>query len=372
MSELIPKLTIKTSKMNKFLIYTSNLPMMPRNMEEVISFAKETPKFFIAGVELNPHLANVKAGDRILTKKGNTIYVIKALQESLDNLSEEDREYLDDLTRGYGLKKVNITSVQQITRFEDWCKSARPLIKASTNNKTNKMEKSKNSVKGMLGKLEEMFMPTRVDDVRLVMTTGEICVKTSNGYVAIDAQNRLNSYPEALTVDFPVYVISKPKDQLVPNDIIATDRGYAKVTKVEGDKINAISYTGACRKIRTINDVLFNQSMVKVVVSLSGNMNGQINPLMLALLNKEEGKSFDSLPILMMSQQGGTVGMNPMMAMMLAKGEGEDSFKDILMMSALSGNNLLGNMFGAFGNTPAPGTPVANQPQETTPEDDAE
>lgn len=359
--------------MNKFLIYTSNLPMMPRNMEEVISFAKDTPKFYIANVELNPYLANVKAGDKILTKKGNNIYVIKALQESLENLSEEDREYLDGLTREYGLKKVNITSVNQITRFEDWCKSAKPLIKASTNNKSNKMEKSKNSVKGMLGRLEEMFMPTRVNDVRLVMTTGEICVETANGYVAIDSNNRLNSYPKELTVDFPVYVINKPKDQVAPNDVIATDRGYAKVTKVEGDKINAISYTGACRKIRTINDVLFNQSMVKVVVSLSGNMNGQINPLMLALLNKEEGKSFDSLlPILMMSQQGGAVGMNPMMAMMLAKGgEGDDSLKDLLMMSAFSGNNLLGNMFGGAFGTPAPGNPVATA-QGTTVEEDAE
>lgn len=349
--------------MNKFLIYTSNLPVMPKTMADVINFAKNTPKFYIANVELNQYLKNVEAGDRILTKRGNNIYVIKAIDKSLEDLSGETKDYIDSLAREYGLKKVNITGVAQVTKFTDWCKNAEPLINYKSA-KNSTMESycnkgKKNSVKGMLGKLEEMFMPTRVHDLRVVINTGDICVETPNGYVAIDSNNRLNAYPEEFTVDLPVVVVSKPKDQLVAGDIIATDHGYAKVTKVEGDKINAISYTGACRKIRTVNDVLFNQSMVRVVVSLTGTMNGQINPMMFALLKKED-KGLDSLlPILMMSQQNGAVGMNPMMAMMLAKGDNDDSFKDLLMMSALSGNNVFGNLFGAFGQPAAAPAPVA-------------
>lgn len=367
----------KNKMMNKFLIYTSNLPTMPKDMNDVLAFAKATPKFYICNVELNGYLAEVNPGDRILTKKGNTLYVIRAFSDSLENLPMEDREYIEDLTRKYGLKKQNITSVAQITRFEDWCKRAKPLLN-NTNNykKVNKMENcckgGKNSVKGMLGKLEEMFMPTRIEGVRIVMTTGDLCVETAQGFVAIDAQNRLNAYPEELTVEIPVFAINKPKDQVQPGDIIVTDRGFAKVTKVENDKINAIGYTGACRKIRTINDVLFNQSMVRVVMSLTGNLNGQINPMMLAILNKKGGKSFDSLlPFLMMNQQGSAVGMNPMMAMMLAEGgEGDSSLKDFLLMSALSGgNNPFANMFGTA--PVAAQAPVAPQ-APANPEKDAE
>ena len=59
----------------------------------------------------------------LLLRKGNSIYVLKAIEESLDNLSPETQEYLDTLTREYGLKKVGITSVDTIIKFETWCKS---------------------------------------------------------------------------------------------------------------------------------------------------------------------------------------------------------------------------------------------------------
>ena len=49
--------------MNKFLIYTSNLDIMPKDMEDVLEFAKSQPKFRISNVELNGCLANVEAGD---------------------------------------------------------------------------------------------------------------------------------------------------------------------------------------------------------------------------------------------------------------------------------------------------------------------
>ena len=324
--------------MVKFVIYTSNLPFMPKSMDEVIEFAKEQNKFRIASVELNPCLADIKAGDNIITKKGNSIYVLKAIEESLDNLSPETQEYLDTLAREYGLKKVGITSVDTIIKFETWCKSAKPIINAKNNNKMT------NSIKGISARIKEMFMPVEATDVRIA-TDGNICVATAQGYVSIDENNNLTSYPKELTIDLPVYIISKPKEQLAVGDVIALERSYAKITKISDGKITAISYTGSGKTIHTIKDFLFNQTMVRVVVSLAGNVGGQINPmLLLALSNKDDKDAL--LPLLMMNQNGGALGMNPMMLMMLAdKGEGT-SMKDMLLLSAMSGGNMFGGMFG--------------------------
>ena len=338
---------------NKFLVYTSNLPFMPKSMEEVINFAKEENKFRIAPVELNGHLADVKAGDNILTNKGNSIYVIKAITDSLENLDAETREYLDTLSREYGLKKVGITSVAQVVKFETWCKTAKVF-----NNKTSNNMKE-NSIKGITARIKEMFMPTEAKDVRIA-TDGNICVATNQGYVSIDAQNNLTSYPAELTLDLPVFIISKPKEQLTVGDVIALERSYAKVVKIEGDKISAIGYTGAGKTIHTIKDFLFNQTMVRVVVSLAGNVGGQINPMLLLALSDKNDKD-SILPLLMMSQQGGAVGMNPMLLMMLAGKDGDSSMKDMLLMSALGGGNIFGGMFGANQCACAQAAPVAPQ-----------
>lgn len=330
--------------MVKFVVYTSNLPFMPKNMGEVINFAKDESKFRIASVELNPCLADIKAGDNIITKKGNSIFVIKAIEESLDNLSAETKEYLDTLTREYGLKKVGITSVDNIIRFETWCKSAKPLINSSNNSsKTNNNMSTKNSIKGFADRLKSMFMPVEAEGVRIA-TDGNICVATSQGYVAIDQNNSLTSYPEELTLNLPVFIVSKPKEQLAVGDVIALERSYAKVTKIEGDKITAIGYTGAGKTVHTIKDFLFNQTMIRVVVSLAGSVGGQINPMMLLALSDKDDKN-SLLPLMMMSQNSGAVGMNPMMLMALS-GKGDFDIKDMLMMSAFSGNsNPFGNMF---------------------------
>lgn len=258
----------------------------------------------------------------------------KAITESLDNLSEETQEYLNTLAREYGMKKVGITSVDTIVKFETWCKAAKPIINAKNNNKMTKT----NSIKGISARIKEMFMPVEATDVRIA-TDGNICVATAQGYVSIDENNNLTS--EELTIDLPVYIISKPKEQLAVGDVIALERSYAKVTKISDGKITAISYTGSGKTIHTIKDFLFNQTMVRVVVSLAGNVGGQINP-MLALSNKDDKDAL--LPLLMMNQNGGALGMNPMMLMMLTdKGEGT-SMKD--MLSAMSGGNMFGGMFG--------------------------
>jgi len=211
---------------NKFLIYACGVDFAPKNMSEVNDFAKENQKIRMASVELNPTLANVKAGDNIITGKGHSLYVMKAITSSLDNLNEEDQEYIDTLAREYGLKKVGITSVSQVIPFETWCKEAKPFYKTKV---------MKNSIKSFSSRIKEMLMPTEAEDIRIA-TDGNICVSTNAGYVAIDKNNNLISYPEELTIDLPVYIISKPKEQLAVGDVIALDRSYAKVVSLDNDK----------------------------------------------------------------------------------------------------------------------------------------
>lgn len=201
-------------------------------------------------------------------------------------------------------------------------------------------------------------MPSEAKDVRIA-TDGNICVATTQGYVAIDKNNCLTSYPEELTLDLPVFVISKPKDQLQVGDVIALERSYAKVTKIEGDKITAIGYTGAGKTVHTIKDFIFNQTMVRVVISLAGNVGGQMNPMLLLALSDKDDKN-SMLPLLMMNQNGGALGMNPMMLMLLSGKGGDFDVKDMLMMSALGGNaNPFGGLFGAPAAQAAPVAPEA-------------
>ena len=336
--------------MNKILIYTSNVGFTPKNLREVVHFAEENNKFRIAEVGLNAYLADVKVGDNIITKKGNSIFVIKAFDKTIEDLDGADRDYIDNLVRNYDVKKVNITSVANRIKFETWCKEARPLLNTeSRNSKTSAM--TGNSIKNFGERLKANIMPTEAKDVRIA-TDGNICVATPEGYVAIDSEFRLTSYPDELTLELPVFIIPKPVDQLKPGDVIARDKSYAKVKSIKDGKISVVGYTGAAGTVHTIKDFFLGATTVRVVASFAGDLGGNINPMMLLALSKDK-KNDSLLPFLLMSQNGGALSANPMMLAMLA-GDGDFDFKDLLMYSALGGNNVLGNLFG--------GTPAANTP----------
>lgn len=308
--------------MIKSILYTSNPNFVPTTLEQVSNFAEENGKFMTCFAKEGSELYSVEEGAHILSSKGNHIYVLE---------TGGDYSYA---------KKSNIVGVVQVD-YPFGSTGEKPLVNTTSG-------VTKNTIAGFSDRLKETFMPTEAKDVRVSMD-GNICVATTQGYVAIDAQNHLTAYPEELTLQLPVFIMSKPKENLVVGDIIALDRSYAKVTSIKGEKINAISYTGAGKIIRTIKDFLFNQTMVRVVVSLTGNMGGQMNPMMLMALAKD-GKKDDSLasllPLMMMNQQGGAVAGNPMMFALLAGKDGL-STKDMLMMSMMGGNNPFGNMFGA-------------------------
>ena len=317
--------------MVKSILYTSNPNFVPNNLEQVENFAEESGKYYTCMAREDSELGSVSKGAHIKTAKGNNVYILE--------VGDGNYDYA---------KKCNITGILSV----DY-----PF----SNNKQSVNKMTNNSIKGISARIKEMFMPTEAKDVRIA-TDGNICVATTQGYVAIDKNNCLTSYPEELTLNLPVFIISKPKDQLQVGDVIALERSYAKVTKIEGDKITAIGYTGAGKTVHTIKDFLFNQTMVRVVTSLAGNIGGQMNPMLLfALSNKEDKNSI--LPFLMMNQNGGTLGMNPMMLMLLS-GKGDDfDVKDMLMMSALSGNTF-GGMFGQVSQQPAVQQVVDNEQPE--------
>lgn len=346
--------------MNKYLIYTSNPDVMPKGMDDVLKYADDAHKFYFAKVKSGSKLANVGRGDHIISSKGNNLYVIEALHTA-------DTKLIESYERK-GMKRMNIKDAEkvQIVPFGSWCKTAHGIA-ASLANEVSSKTTSKNSsnmkssLKGITSRLKEMYTPTEVEDVRIAQD-GNLCVETPKGWVTIGADGKLRAYPVELTIgSFPVFAISKPAAQLQAGDIIALDNSYAKVISynAETGTIKAKSYTGSKKTVYTVEDILFGQSNVKVLVNMAGNFgNGGINPMMLALLNKEgEDKGLkDLLPIMLMTQNGGNAGgFNPMLLALLGDDE-DSSLKDILMFQALGANggaNPFANLFAGFGAAPA-------------------
>ena len=353
--------------MNKYLIYTSNPDVMPKGMDNVLEFAERVHKFYFTKVAKGSTLSHVGKGDHIITAKGNHLYVIEAL-DTADTKLIESYEHK-------GMKRMNIKDSDkvQIVPFASWCKTAHgiaaTLAKEESSKTTSKTtSKMKNSLKGISSRLKEMFAPTEVDDVRIA-SDGNICVETSKGWVTIGADGKLRAYPEELTIgNFPMFAVSKPVAQLKAGDVIALENSYAKVISYDAEKgsIKAKSYSGCKKTIYAVEDVLFGQSTVKVLVNIAGNFGqGGINPLMMAFLNKNENDkdSKSLLPMLLLSQgmNGGNAanGINPMTLMLLSGDSDSDSLKDILMLQAFAGNNNGGNIFGDLFNFGAAGTAAA-------------
>lgn len=329
--------------MSKLIIYASNLGVIPKNLSNIISLAESGRKFRATEVSDDSYLASVNPGDNLITGKGNNLYVVAVFDGSAADLKGSERSYVDTLYREYGLKESNITSVKARVKYETWCKEAAEFeIKKSKSSKTTAM--TGNSIKNIGERLKANFMPTEAKDVRIA-TDGNICVATPDGYVTIDNDFKLVSYPAELTLEFPVYVMPKPIDQLKVGDVIARDHSYAKVKSIKDDSITVVGFTGAGSKVYPIKDFLLGSTTVRVVVSLAGNIGGQISPLMFMALSKDK-KNDSILPFLLMSQNGSALTANPMMLAMLA-GDSDFDFKDLLMYSAMSGQNVLGNLFGA-------------------------
>jgi hypothetical protein len=405
---------------NKILIYTSNPDRTPRSMADVVKFAEEKSKYRLANVELsaNTTLRHAKEGDRIFTKKGNTVYVLRAFENSLENLSAADRAYVEALYRK-GMKNVGLTEVRSCDKYADWCSSAatvEALEKVGcktaaggclTTKKDSKMVKG--SLKeSLLAKIKSQFLPVRIDGARLTIN-GEVAVinPKGDGYRVISSTGELTDYPEAMTFPgLPVFAISRPIADIVEGDIIESDGKFYKVTGKTGNKVSTICYTGSTRTKIGVKDALLNTTNYNVVVSLCGSNANGINPLMLAyimgdgdgdfdlkdfimvnalsgnsaiggagnlfssplaflLLSDKKGGDIDPLMFLLMGNNGAAAGgnilSNPIVAMsLLGKGDSSDMLETMMLASALGGNAGGFNLGGLFGGA-APAAPAAKK-----------
>lgn len=350
--------------MNKYLIYTSNPDVMPKGMDDILKFAEEAHKYYFAKVK-SSNLANVGKGDHIISSKGNNLYIIEALTTA-------DTKLIESYERR-GMKRMNIKDAEkvQIVPFAKWCKYAHGIAATisaelsgkSTNKTSSKM--NKNSLSSLTSRLKEMYTPSEVSDVRIAQD-GNICVETSKGWVTIGADGKLRAFPEEFTIgNFPMFAVCKPVSQIQPGDVLVLENSYAKVISyvAETGTIKAKSFSGSKKTLYTVEDVVFGQSTVKVLVNPAASLfgNGGINPMMLAFMNKKDGGNGfkDLLPFLMMNNGGAfggsNNGFNPMMFALMK--DGDSSFEDLLLFMSMSnqgGSNPFAGLFSGFGSNPAP------------------
>src|SRR5690606_2396264 len=152
---------------------------------------------------------------------------------------------------------------------------------------------------------------------------------------------------------------------------------YSKIISINTNKsktnptiktLNCVSYTGSGKTIHPIKDFLLGQTTIPVVVNIMSGlnlMNGSINPMMLMILNGNEGEESSSIETLMMMSMmqlmgGGNAGNvmngmfnNPMMMLLMDKGNSEGGMMEkMMMMQMMSGGENYGvNLFGNQNNS---------------------
>lgn len=362
-------------RMNKILIYTSNPGKTPRSMADVVKFAEEKSKYYLANVELSSVMAlrKAKEGHRMFTKKGNTVYVLRAFENSLENLSAADREYVESLYRK-GMKNMNISSVRDSASYEEWCSSAATkealnkvsgCTEAAVSSTTKHDSKMKESLKeSLLRKIKSQFLPTRVEGARLTFS-GEVAVinPDKDAYRVISSTGELVDYPEAMTLPgLPVYTINRPIADIVPGDIVSSNGKFYKVTDKKGNNLSTICYTGTAHTKIGVKDALLGVTNFNVVVSLCGaNAANGINPIILATI-MDDGKEggFDLKDFLLMNAFSGNAAgamaggnnlfSNPLMLLALTENKGGKSEIDPLMFLLMGNNGAMAGGNNLFGN----------------------
>jgi hypothetical protein len=265
--------------------------------------------------------------------------------------------------------------------------------------------KTNNFISSMIAKYKSQFVPVRDTKLGIYIPTGDIAkaVKCDGSYgnpeeYRVFINGELTTVPAALvTTSIPVYRINKPLDQLKVGDIVRTGDEkkftYRLITKIEGGKVYSNTYGGKeDTKVTAIKDLFIDNKTVSTVVNLMqgfnfGGQGGVLqNPMLLALLNDEEGDNgLDTmimlnmfgkqsglannsmLPLLLMKD--GDFDMKTLMLMQMTQGQGTqvnnllplllmdkgmgDSKDMFLMMTMMGGNNPFGQLFAAPASAPA-------------------
>ena len=307
---------------------------------------------------------NLKPGDMLSSND---------FDETFEVLFVKEKDWTDDIDEN--LRYVTINKING--------KKVSPSVFGEVNNfNNNTFNKSKSSkgmntnsnamFSGMLGKYKSQFIPERETNVRMSMT-GLLVVPVNGEYVGIDANNKLMSFPEEMTISIPVYSINKLNSAVQIGDIVKNGNTYAKVVGKNSDgSLKVLTYTGYTRSKKEVVDFFVNQATTRVLINMFNfdNSENSFNPLFFAFANGDH-IDVNSLMMLAMTPQGKNLfsnaggGFNPMMLMMLDSNKSGSSslFETMAMMSMMGGGNMFGNMPNMF-NPMTPATPTA--PAEPT------
>lgn len=263
-------------------------------------------------------------------------------------ICEDDRVQLGDMIvspmYNTPMQVVGMTSVTNQTQNGIQIKTI--IIKEIIRNKqplnSNKMEK-KSVFNSFIDKYKAQFIPEKEESLKLSMD-GSICAKVGDEWIGADKNNNLTAYPAEMCIDIPVYTINKPFNQVKVGDIIKVKSSFVKVMKRNTNgTLQCLSFAGYSSNKQEVKDFILGQGFVKVVINMFSEMtNNGLNPMMLMALNSEETDIKDLIAMQMM--QGGNTQFNPMMLLLMDKGENSSMMETMFMMQMMGGQNPLSNL----------------------------
>lgn len=290
----------------------------------------------------------VKEGDLLVSPNYSTGLMIVSISKSDSNLINGRtpiKELIIDTING----KPNIKSV-----VSDAFNEAFQKHNTMNNTKSNSM------FNGIIDKYKSQFIPEKEEGVRMSLS-GLICVPIGDEYIGMDNEGNLTSFPAEMTIDIPVYSITKLNSDVKIGDIIKTAKSYSKVIGKNDDGLKILSFSGYTHNKKEVKDFLMNQATTRVLINMFNfdDSNG-FNPIFFAMAS---GDSIDvnSLMMLSMTPQGKNLfsnaggSFNPMMLMMLDKNnQGGNMMETMCMIQMMGGgNNMFSNMFGNTSNPPS-------------------
>lgn len=133
-----------------------------------------------------------------------------------------------------------------------------------------------------LDAFKSMYQPVKDENLRMVWG-GAIAVPNKNNsgqYLAFDpTTDQLIAYPAAMTMNFPVYFLSKAINQIVKGDVVKQGNTYYRVRCIKDDKLYTDSFYGCTRTILPIKDFIIGQTLIPVAINMFGCFgNGTVNP----------------------------------------------------------------------------------------------
>ncbi len=258
-------------------------------------------------------------------------------------------------------------------------------VKTTTNNK-NKTSMKKSGILGTLG----LELGKYTGD-QLAFSPVGIAVKRKDGtFVVYDRTRKQIVEIGDLKMDVPFYLVPSLYAQLQVGDLIQIDGNFHIIeqkTENEGFKLQSPTtgsytykpgrtnlfgmyfYTKAVSLLDSVGGGLFGGAgaAAPAAGAAANPFGGGFNPMLLMLMNKDNGNSggLDLTQLMLMSQfaGGGVGGLNPLLLMAMSGNGGDsDDLMQLLLMSQVSGAgvNPLASLFGTpAAPAAAPAAPAA-------------